>query len=221
MAEAAEHDGMEDLGDREEERRRNRPQACPERVGDTHHAETVASLEPAPVVDGSALPESLEVADPRRRCDHHPCTCHAGPPAEIEVIAVERDAGVEAAQRCEEVGTDQGGRSGDVEGVPDGVVLGLVEIAPLDERGRLAVAVRTHANLQEPLGAVPVDDLGPHHAGIGPVGLLDHDLDGVAGEAHVVVAQQQERRPLHRIESLIGSCAESAVGLEPSEVSPR
>ena len=68
-------------------------------------------------------------------------------------------------------------RAGDVEHVAHGVVLLLVELAPLDVGAGRAGLVGAHADLQDAVGRVPLDDLGPDHAGVRAVGLLDHHLD--------------------------------------------
>ena len=116
-----------------------------ERGRGAHRPQAVALLEPAAVVDRAAHAEGLEVGDPGRRGDDDPGAGDVGPPAEVEVLAVEGHRPVEAAEGGEEVGPHEGGRAGDVEDVAHGVVLGLVEIAALDVVDRLAVAVGAHA----------------------------------------------------------------------------
>ena len=56
---------------------------------------------------GGAARSALEVAHPRRRHHHHPSAAEVGAPAQIDVLAVEGDLVVEAAEAAEQVGTDQ------------------------------------------------------------------------------------------------------------------
>ena len=118
----------------------------------------------------------------------------------------------------EEVGPHEGGRAGDVEDVADGVVLGLVEVAPLDVVHRLAVAVGAHAHRQQAALVGPLDDLGADDAGVGAVGLLHQEAHGVGGEAHVVVAEEVEGGALHGDEDLVGGGGEARVGVEAAQV---
>ena len=64
----------------------------------------------------------------------------------------------------------------------------------------------------------PLDELGADDAGVGPVGLLDHHLDHVGVEPHVVVAEQVEGRALDRAQHLVGRGAEPGVALEAAQV---
>ncbi len=175
-------------------------------------------LEATSVLDRPPQPERLEVGDPGRRSHQDSGADHVGPPRQVEVLAEELDARVEAAERGEQVGAHQGGGAGDVEDVADSVVLLLVELAALDVRGRGTGLVRPHPHLQQPLGVVPLDQLGAHDAGVGTEGLLDHDLHDVGLETHVVVAEQVEGRALDGFEHLVGRGAEADVGVESAHV---
>ena len=78
---------------------------------------------------GSADVELLAVADTSLRGDHDAGAAQVGPPAQVDVVAVERDGRVEAAERPEQVGPgQQAGRRQD-EHVADRVVLLLVVLA--------------------------------------------------------------------------------------------
>ncbi len=118
---------------------------------------------------------------------------------QVEVLAEQLDAGVEAAERLEQVGPHERDRAGHVEDVADGVVLLLVELAPLDVGARGTGLVGAHADLEDAVGLVPPHELGADHAGVRAEGLLDHDLDHVGIEPHVVVAEQVEGGALDRL----------------------
>ena len=114
------------------------------------------------------------------------------PPAQVDVVAVERDRRVEPAERPEQVGTHEqaGRRQG--EDVADGVVLLLVVLAGLGDRIDLAETVETQADVLEDAGIVPGDELGAHRAGVRAVQLLDEQPDRVVVEHDVVVAEAEE-----------------------------
>ena len=63
--------------------------------------------------------------------------------------------------------------------------------------------VDRHADLEQDVGVVAVDDLRADDAGVRPVGLLDHQPDRVGIEHDVVVAEEQEDRTLDRGERLV------------------
>ena len=126
--------------------------------------------------------------------------------------------GSKPAERLEQVGPDQRGRArarrtrrGRRRAAPG-------RARPARRRGGRAGLVGAHADLEDAVGIVPLDELGPDDAGVGAVGLLDHHLDHVGVEAHVVVAEQVERRALDRVEHLVGRGAEAGVVVEPAQV---
>ena len=57
--------------------------------------------------------------------------------------------------------------------------------------------------------------LGADDAGVGPQRLLDQQADGVGLHGHVVVAEDEERGALHRLEDVVGG------GREPGPVGTR
>ena len=83
---------------------------------------------------GTALGQPLAVAGPGVGHDQHPGAGQVGPPAQVEVVAVEVDVRREAAERAEQVDADQQARRRDAEDVAHGVVLLLVQLAGLDRR---------------------------------------------------------------------------------------
>ena len=118
--------------------------------------------------------------------------------------------GVEATERAEQVGPHERGRARDVEDVADRVVLLLVELAPLDVRGRCPGLVGAHADLEDAARDRPSStSFGADDAGVRAERLLDHHLDRVGVEPDVVVAEQVEGRSLDRRQHLVGGRAEA------------
>ena len=64
----------------------------------------------------------------------------------------------------------------------------LIELAALGDGGEHAGLVDVHADLEQAVGVVPVDELGADDAGVRPERLLDEGADGVGLEGDVVVA---------------------------------
>ena len=166
----------------------------------------------------SADLELLAVADPGLRGDDDPGAAEVDPPAQVDVVAVERDRRVEAAERTEQVGPHQQARRGEHEDVADGVVLLLVVLAGLGDRVDLAEAVEAEPDVLEHGRVVPRDELGPHDAGVGAVQLLDEGPHGVRLEDHVVVAEAEEPAlPLDEAQDLVGRRPEAGVGAEVAD----
>ena len=136
--------------------------------------------------------ELLTVAHAGLRGDHDAGPAQVDPPAQLDVVAVEVDRRVEAAQRPEQVGAyEQAGRR-EREHVADRIVLLLVVLARFGDRVDLAEAVEPEADVLEHGGVVPRHQLGADHAGVGSVELLDEHPHAVGVERHVVVAEQEE-----------------------------
>ena len=115
----------------------------------------------------------------------------------------------------EQVGTHEQAGAGQGEDVADGVVLLLVELAPLDDRVDLAEPVDTQADVLEDAGVVPVDELRADDAGVRAVQLLDEQPDGVGVERDVVVAEAEEAAlALDEPQHLVGGGSEAGVGVE-------
>ena len=136
--------------------------------------------------------ELLAVADTGLRRDDDACAAQVDAPAQVDVVAVERDRRVEPAERSEEVGAHQEARRRHGEDVADGVVLLLVVLAGLGDRVDLPEAVEAEPDVLQHSGVVPGDELGPDDAGVGAVQLLDQHADGVMVEGDVVVAEAEE-----------------------------
>ena len=205
-----EHDGLHDGADQTD-----RPVAAED------DAEAVARLQPSALVVAAAQGELVAMARGGLRGDDHPGTGDVRSPAEAHVVEEVADPLVEAADGDEQVGPHQRARTGDGEDVAHGVVLRLVELAALHERHAVAGVVHALADLEQAARVVPVDELGPDHGGVGPVGLLDEEAHGVGGEGDVVVAEEVEGGALHDLEHLVGGGAEPGVLVEAPDEGAR
>ena len=108
---------------------------------------------------GRRCVERLAVTGTGRRHHHDPGAAEVGPPAEVDVVAVEVDRRVEAGDRPEQVGANHqaGRRQG--EHVAHRVVLLLVDLAFFDEGVDLAEAVDAEADVLQHARVVPRDEL--------------------------------------------------------------
>ena len=156
----------------------------------------------------------LAVRDARVGRDEHAGAGEPRPPAEIEVLGARERRGVEALELLEEVGAHEHGRGGDVEHVAHAVVLLLVDLAGLDPGVGRAEAVDGAADLEQDLGVVGAHQLRTEDAGVRPVRLLDEHAQRGRVEHHVVVAQEQERGALDRVERLVGRAGEAGAVVE-------
>ncbi len=128
---------------------------------------------------------------------------HLGPPAQVHVLAEELDVRIEPAESPEKVGTHQHASTRYGEHFAALVVLGLVELTALDPLDGHTEAVDTDADLEQMVRRVPLDKLRADDAGIRTVGLTDQAANGVGSQGHVVVADQQMRCSLDRLERFV------------------
>ena len=168
------------------------------------------------VVDvGSADLQLLAVPRPRLRGDDGARSAQVDAPAEVDVVAVEGDRRIEAAEGAEQVGAHEETGRGEDEDVADGVVLLLVVLAGLGDRVDLAEAVHAEPDVLEDARVVPRHELRADHAGVRAVQLLDQRPHGVGVEGDVVVAEAEEAAvALDEAEHLVGRCAEPRVASE-------
>ena len=104
VPEPPEHEGVEHLQQREQRGLRHHAHARPEPRRDPHRSQAVAHLQTTAVVDRTTRAQRFHVCDARGRCNHDTRTGHLRSPAQIEVVAVEADAFVEAPEGREQVG---------------------------------------------------------------------------------------------------------------------
>ncbi len=162
--------------------------------------------------------QDLEVPHAGIRGNDDPGTHHLRPPAEVEVLAHGHDGRIEPVELREEVGADQGAPTGGHEDVSNRVVLAVVDLVGLHPLDHRAALVDDQPDVHQPLGIVPAHHLGRDHAGVGPEGLLDEQVDRVFVEGHVVVAEQVVVGPVDHGLHFVRGRAEPPIGLESPHV---
>ncbi len=155
--------------------------------------------------------DGLSVGHLGRRRDHDPGAGGLGAPADVQILAESRDQRVEAPQRREEVAADQCHAAGRDEDVALEVLLAVVDLAGLHPLLDHAELVARLAHVQQHQGVVVVHVLRRHDSGVGTKGRLHHLLDGVGFQAHIIVAEQEERRPFDHEHRLVAGGGESLV----------
>ena len=144
------------------------------------------------------------VTDPGLRRHHDPRPGHLAAPREVEVLAHGDDPGVKAFQLAKQVGPDQDAPARGDEDVTHRIVLAVVHLTLENAVDHGSGLVATHAHVEQNPRVVPVDEFGGDDSGVGTEGLLDQLADGVMVGRHVVVAEQEEGRPFHHLEGLVG-----------------
>ena len=178
----------------------------------------MAGLQSTPIVDRAPLAERFEMGDTSLGRHDDASTGDVRPPAQVEILAVERDLGIETAEGLEQISTHERRRALHEEHIADGVELLLVEIASFDVGGGLPVAVGADTHGEQPPMVAPLDDLRADDPGVGAEGFLDEETHGIGFETHVVVADQMERRTLDRDQRLVRSGGETRVGVESAQM---
>ncbi len=141
-----------------------------------------------------------------------------GPPAQVQVVVQDVDAGVEAVDGGEEVAADQRAGAGHDEDVAHRVVLLLVELARFDQPDPFTRLVDRLPHLEDPSGVVEADELGADDAGVRPQRLPDHGGDGRRGRRCVVVEEAVEGGAVHDLSDVVGGRTESAVVVDAAHV---
>jgi hypothetical protein len=218
LAGAADGQPVQRLGQGQQHRRRQGEEQGGQGGADEEAAQAVAGLEAAAVVDRAPLGQRLGVAGDGRRLDDDPGPGQAGPPAQVEVLAVQAHARVEPAEGVEQVGPHQQAGARDGQHLAHGVVLGLVQLAPVHEGGGHAQAVGRQPDAEQPVAVVPGHELRADDAGVGAERLLDEVAHGVAVEGDVVVEEQQEVGALDRAEGLVGGRRVPRVRVQAADV---
>ena len=169
--------------------RPTKPRATGQSCDDAH---PVPGTQPAVVQIRASLLEQFEVPDPGVGSDDDPGAVEVGPPAQVDVVAVEADRRIEAAELAQQVSAHEDARRREHEHVADGVVLFLVDLAGLDDRVDLTEPVEAESDVLQPARLLPLDELGTDHAGVRAVQLGDHRPHRVRRRRDVVVAEQEE-----------------------------
>ncbi len=156
-----------------------------------------------PAVDGlGAAADRVQVPPPGGgrarvpdRCgrhDDHPRPGSVHPPPEVEVVAEDRERGVEAAERVPDVPPHERPRGADGQHVADRVVLALVELTALQPGRPVPGPVGGQADLDEHPRLVPVEGLGPEQADAGAGGAVLEQSGERRGLGGDVVVQEPE-----------------------------
>ena len=162
-----------------------------------------------------ALGESLAMADSRVGRDDDACAGEVGSPTQLDVVAVERDARIEPAERPEQIGAHEEARRRQHEHVAHRVVLLLVVLSGLDDGVDLTEAVETEADVLQQAWLVPVGQLGADDPGVGAEQFGDHRSDRVGSRSNVVVTHEEEAVvALDQAEHFVDGRSESVVGGE-------
>ena len=120
-----------------------------------------------------------------------------GPPAEVEVVAEQRQPRVEAAELVPDVAPDEHPGAADRQHVAYGVVLALVDLPPVEAGVPVTGAVGGEADLEQQPRLVPAAGLGPEHGcGRRVLGPLQQRLEAAGVRGAVVV---QQPHPLDRL----------------------
>ena len=168
-----------------------------------------------------ARPLDLEVTHPRGRSHQDPCAHELSSPAEVDVVPLLAHLGVEAVEGVEQVAADEQTGGGHREDVAHGIVLLLVELAPLDDRRDRARLVDVEPDREQALGRVPLDELRADDAGVRAERLLDEQAHGVGVRRHVAVQDREVGGALDRAEHLVGGRGEARVLGQPAHVGTR
>ena len=107
---AAGHEGVQHLGDVEDDRLDHGPRHTERAVAGQHDAQPVAGLQAAALVVAHPGGELVAVPHPRVGRHDHPGAGHLRPPAQAHVVEEVADALVEAADLGEQVGPHERAR---------------------------------------------------------------------------------------------------------------
>ncbi len=200
------------LGEEEVGRAQQRPGGAagqdrehgPQRQVDREDVERAAPVEHARMTAGRGrlahLPGGqLTVVDHRVGDDPHLVAGRVRPPAEVDVVAEQRQVRVEAAELIPDVPADQHARRADRQHGPDAVVLALVDLPRLHPGEAPPGPVGGDARLADhpPAGQVHQLRAEDRH---GPAAAGHHEqlLEGVEGRLAVVVQQPDPLGPGRR-----------------------
>jgi hypothetical protein len=165
----------------------------------------------ASIVDTAAFEQRFAMPDHGGRHDHHASARELRAPAEVDVVAAQRDLGVVAADGPEQVGAHHRATARHREDIRDGIVLFLVELALLDDRRRDTELVDGETDVLEPGGVVPIDHLRTDDRRVRSQHLFDQPAHRVGVQGDVVVAEQIERSTQPVVEHDVGRGTESPV----------
>jgi|TARA_R110002110_G_scaffold113366_1_gene281543 hypothetical protein len=114
------------------------------------------------------------------------------PPAQLDIVAMERDRRIESADLTKQVSPDQHERRWQREHVAHSIVLFLVNFAGVDSEIDLTKSVETEPDRLQQSRVVPFDELRTDNASVRTVDLFDEGADRVGFRSNIVVAQKEE-----------------------------
>ena len=130
------------------------------------------------------------VPDRGRRDDEDPVAGGVDAPAQVEVVAEDRQGGVQPSEGVPHVPAHEGAGSADGQDVPDGVVLALVVLPPLQAGLPVTGRVGRDAHLDQDPWVRPVAGFGAQkHGRRGLLRLLEQRLERAGLDGAVVVQQ--------------------------------
>ena len=124
--------------------------------------------------------------------DDHPVAGQVGPPAQVDVVAQQRQPGVEAAELVPDVAAHQHPGGADREHRADAVVLALVVLAALQPGLAAAAAGDRDADLEQQPAVAEAAHLGAGHRDPRVAGDLGEQLRQGVGRGRAVVVQQPD-----------------------------
>ena len=124
-------------------------------------------------------------------------------PAQVKVVAVERELGIESAERIPHVTADEHPRGADGVHLTALIVLPLVVLATLESRDATARPRDAEADLEQEPAVMPAEGLGAEDRGprVG-VGGVEEPLEAGGRRRGVIVEQPDPLRGLH-VEGLV------------------
>jgi len=138
------------------------------------------------------LSELATVSNSCSRNNDHASSAVMDSPAQLDIVAMERDGGIEPADLTEQVSPDQHERRWQREHVAHAIVLFLVNFAGVDTEIDLAESVKTEADGLQRTRVVPFDEFGTNNASVRTVDLFDEGADRVGLRSNIVVTQEEE-----------------------------
>jgi hypothetical protein len=145
------------------------------------------------------------------RNNHHSGAAEMNPPAQLDVVAVERNRRIESADLTKQISPGQHKRRWQREHVTHAIVLFLVDFARFDTEIDLTKSVETEPDGLEQTRVVPFDELWTNNASVRTVNLFDEGADRVGFRSDIVVAQKEEPvvafdKPQHFVDSRTKPC---------------
>ena len=160
------------------------------------------------------------------RGDHDARSGDLTSPREVEILPHGDDPGVKATQLSPQVGPNEHAGTRRHEDVAHRVVLPVVDLAVLDPVDHRSGLVAAHPDVKQDGRVVPIHELRRDDAGIGTERFLHHVVHHVVVEGTVVMAQQEEGRPLDHVQrgvgggavpEVAGELADEGVGQDPAD----